>query len=91
MAFLFLDREKSMVISRLRIERVKHGLTQKALADRTGGAMTQCQVSQIELGRPPRPDEKTIIAHVLGVAVDELFPAAAPAPELPPLKPVARV
>ena len=63
-----------MVISNVKIERVKKGLTQQVLADLTIGIVSQVVVSQIEHGRRPRADEAAALAHVLGVPVAALFP-----------------
>ena len=62
-----------MVCSRMRLERIKRGLTQKALADKTGGIVSQVVISQLEHGRRPRPDEALALAYALKVSEQELF------------------
>ena len=63
-----------MVTSRLKLERVRKGLTQQKLADFTAGILTQVLISQIEHGRRPQPDEKAALAHALDLPAAELFP-----------------
>ena len=60
------------MVAKLKIERIKKGLTQQKLADLT--SLKQITISQIEFGRKPLPDERAVLAAVLEIPVDELFP-----------------
>lgn len=64
-----------MVVSPLRIERIKKGKTQIDLWVQTD--IPQWRISLIERGIPPRAEEAQKLAEALQVSVSELFGAVA--------------
>jgi transcriptional regulator with XRE-family HTH domain len=58
--------------------RTKAGLTQNQLAAKTGGKISQGDISKLETGyfSKPQPKVLRIVAEVLGVTENELFPGA---------------
>ena len=63
-----------MDASRVKIERIRQGLTQQKLAAKTAGIVSQVKLSQIEHGRRTQPDEAAAIAAALNIPVFELWP-----------------
>jgi transcriptional regulator with XRE-family HTH domain len=59
------------MVSKMKIERVKKGITQIDLWMRSG--IPQWRISLIERGITPKPDEAAKIAEVLSVTEEELF------------------
>jgi transcriptional regulator with XRE-family HTH domain len=64
-------QEVGEMVSRLKIERVKRGVTQVDLFLKTG--IPAWRVSLIERGIPPRDDEAKKLAEALKVGEEELF------------------
>jgi len=60
-----------MVVSRLRLERVKQGKTQIDIFLATG--IPQWRISLLERGIPPKDEEAKKLARVLKVSSKELF------------------
>ena len=63
-----------MVTSRVKLERIRKGLTQQKLAEKTAGIVSQVKLSQIEHGRRTQPDEAAALSTALGIPVSELWP-----------------
>ena len=57
----------------LRLARVALGLSQRRLAGKCG--MTQADISRIELGWRPTPEQQRALAKALKVPVGQLFPS----------------
>lgn len=62
-----------MKASKVKISRVTVGKRQKDLGKKAG--IGQYKISLIERGLPPTQDEASRIAKVLGVKLEEVFPA----------------
>jgi transcriptional regulator with XRE-family HTH domain len=58
------------MISLIRLERLKRGLRQQDVWAQTG--IPQWRISLIENGMTPRPDERKILAKVLGIQEDAI-------------------
>jgi transcriptional regulator with XRE-family HTH domain len=58
-------------VSKIRNLRLRRGMSQEALAERTG--LTNVTISHIETGRTPRPSTVVKIAEALGVSPEDLW------------------
>jgi len=58
------------MISPMKLERIKRGLSQIDLWMQTG--IPQWRISLIERGLPPKPDERRKLAQALRVSEDEI-------------------
>ena len=63
-----------MVVSKLKLERVRKGLSQADLGSRVSPPIPQWRVSLIERGITPRADEIRKIAVALDVDTGDIFP-----------------
>ena len=59
------------MISLIRLERIKLGMSQIDLWMQTG--IPQWRISLIERGLPPKPDERRILAETLGIPESTSF------------------
>jgi transcriptional regulator with XRE-family HTH domain len=66
-----VGNRRGSVVSKLKIERIKKGLSQIDLWMRTG--IPQWRLSLIERGIAPRPEEAKRIAQTLGAEIPDLF------------------
>ena len=60
------------MVSQMKIERIKKGITQVNLWMKTG--IPQWRISLIERGIEPKPAEAQKIAETLSCRLDEIFP-----------------
>jgi transcriptional regulator with XRE-family HTH domain len=70
----------------VRLWRVELGWKQEDIARRSGGLLTQVNVSDAERNKYPNPTQRTLqgFANAFGVTIDALVQAAAlPSPEIP--------
>ena len=63
-------------VNKVKEFRNKAGLTQNQLAAKTGGKISQGDISKLETGyfSKPQPKVLRIVTETLGVSEDELFP-----------------